>query len=123
MSNQRVLLDENLPHKLRALLSDFETFTVAHMGWIGTRNGDLLDAAEKAGFDVLITSDQGFPHQQNLGARKLAILFLPTPDWNVVKHEKTTIVAAIVASTPGSVVRVRFDQSNIVQKMRQPSQS
>jgi predicted nuclease of predicted toxin-antitoxin system len=118
LSNQRVLLDENLPHKLRALLSDFETFTVAYMGWIGTRNGDLLDAAEKAGFDVLSTSDQGFPHQQNLGARKLAILLLPTPNWNVVKHEKATIMAAIEACVPGSVVRVQFDPNNVVGKTR-----
>jgi hypothetical protein len=42
------------------LLADYEIFTVAYLGWTGIRNGDLLDAAERAGFDVLITSDQGF---------------------------------------------------------------
>jgi hypothetical protein len=57
----KVLLGENMPHKLRALMGGHEVVTVAYMGWVGTKNGKLLNAAESAGFDVLVTSDQGIP--------------------------------------------------------------
>lgn len=42
----------------------------------GFKNGQLLDAAEAAGFDVLITVDQNIPNQQNLGRRRLSLLIL-----------------------------------------------
>jgi hypothetical protein len=53
----KVLLDENIPHDLRPFLRHHETFTAAYRGWAGLKNGELLDAAEKAGFDVLVTGD------------------------------------------------------------------
>jgi len=105
----RVLLDENLPHGLRALLAGHEVFTVAYLGWIGVRNGEPLAAAERERFDLLITSDQGFPHQQNMEGRKLGVLLLPTPDWNTVKVNVPQIEAAIRSSSPGIFVRVSFD--------------
>jgi molecular chaperone GrpE (heat shock protein) len=39
----------------------------------GQHNGELLLAAETAGYDVLLTVDQGIPHQQRLANRKLSI--------------------------------------------------
>lgn len=102
----RVLLDENLPHKLRGLLQDHEVVTVAYLNWAGIRNGELLRVAEDAGFDVLITSDQGIPHQQNLAGRKIAILMLSTPDWNVFRTCAPKIAAAAKTATPGSFTRV-----------------
>jgi predicted nuclease of predicted toxin-antitoxin system len=108
----KVLLDENLPHKLRELLAEHETFTVAYMGWVGIRNGELLAASEREGFDVLITSDQGFPHQQNMTDRKLAVLLVPTPDWNIVKNHSSAILLAIETSSPGTFSRVSFSTSS-----------
>ena len=43
------------------------------------KNGQLLYAAESAGFDVLLTVDQNIPSQQNLRGHKLAILILCAP--------------------------------------------
>jgi hypothetical protein len=57
-------LDEDLPHKLRPHLPG-EVFTVAFMGWGGLKNGELLKAAEEAGFDVIVTGDQGMPYEPN----------------------------------------------------------
>ena len=72
----RVLLDENMPHKLRFLFeSDIEAFTVGYLGWRGKKNGDLLAAAEND-FDAFITMDQGIPHQQNLTGLKMGIVLL-----------------------------------------------
>ena len=35
------------------------------LGWQGLENGALLDAAEQAGFDLLLTCDQNVQYQQN----------------------------------------------------------
>ena len=55
-----------MPKALVALLApEVEARTVQQEGWAGRKNGKLLSAAA-ASFDVLITTDQGIPHQQNL---------------------------------------------------------
>jgi predicted nuclease of predicted toxin-antitoxin system len=40
----RVLLDENLPQKLRLLLTGHRVETVHYNGWDGLKNGELLGA-------------------------------------------------------------------------------
>jgi hypothetical protein len=72
---RKSLLDEDLPHKLRPHLPG-DVFTVAFMGWGGLKNGELLKAAEEAGFDVIVTGDQGMPYEQNIEARPIAIVAL-----------------------------------------------
>jgi hypothetical protein len=73
----RVILDENLPHQLRAHLAKHETATTVYMGWGGFQNGALLNAAEGSGFDVPVTGDLSLQRQQNLMGRKLAIVHSP----------------------------------------------
>jgi hypothetical protein len=72
----KVLLDENLDHRLRTQLLPHEVFTVSYQGWGGLRNGALLSAAEAAGFQVFVTGDQSLPSEQNLGGRLLAVVVL-----------------------------------------------
>ena len=55
----KVLLDENLPHRLRHFFEGHEAVTALWMGWTGVKNGDLLDLAEMHGFEVFVTADQG----------------------------------------------------------------
>lgn len=45
-------------------------------GWDTLGNGELLDAAEAAGFDVFLTTDRNIRYQQNLTGRKIAIVIL-----------------------------------------------
>jgi hypothetical protein len=40
------------------------------------QNGNLLDAAEQAGFAVIITVDKNLRHQHNLTGRKISIITL-----------------------------------------------
>ena len=54
----KVLLDHNLPHKLRAGLSKSSTnefVTTSFLGWGHLKNGELLGASEGAGFEVFVT--------------------------------------------------------------------
>ena len=69
---RQVLLDENLPQKLRLMLSGHQVVTTAYRGWAGKSNGALIAAAEEAGFEVLVTADQGLSYQ-NLPCSAMAM--------------------------------------------------
>jgi hypothetical protein len=73
----RILLDQNTPIGVRRILATQDVRTASQMGWSRLSNGDLLDAAEQAGFEALITCDQNFPAQQNLAGTTLRSLFFP----------------------------------------------
>jgi hypothetical protein len=57
-------------------MSEIEAHTVERAGFKGKKNGALLEAAEAAGYDVLLTVDQGIPHQQRWAGRRLGIVVL-----------------------------------------------
>lgn len=74
---RRVLLDEQLNWLLYRLFGEgFEVETVGRRGWKGTKNGALLALMEEAGFDMLVTIDQGISEQQNLSRGKVAVVVL-----------------------------------------------
>jgi len=102
----RCLLDENLPHKLRSGLSEFDSVTVQYAGFSGLKNGELLNAAEAAGFDILVTGDKTLEYEQNMKDRRIAVVALSAPHWQFVKDHVASIVTAIHGATPGSFTRV-----------------
>lgn len=71
----RILLDENLPWQLGPLLTGHDSRTTAGMGWGGVKNGKLLIQAEKH-FDIFLTVDKGFAHEQNLKKFTIAVFLL-----------------------------------------------
>lgn len=71
----RILLDECVNERLRNHLPGHNVQSVRYAGFSGLKNGELLDAAESAGFQVLLTVDQGFGYQQNLAGLKIALVF------------------------------------------------
>ena len=71
----KVILDESTPQKLQLLIDARHTVvTTWFQGWSGLKNGALLCAAEAEGFELFITADQELSYQQNLAARKIALL-------------------------------------------------
>ena len=98
----RVLLDENLDHRLRRHLGAHEVFTASFRGWDGLKNGKLLEAAEGDGFEILVTGDQTLCYEQNLTRRRLAIVALSSIEWRIIKNYLPEIVHAVNAATPGS---------------------
>jgi hypothetical protein len=98
----RVLLDENLAHRLRNKLGSHEVFTVSFKGWVGLKNGELLRSAEAGGIEVFLTGDQTLPYEQNLQGRTIAIVALSCVEWDILKSHLPLIVAAIDNAIPGS---------------------
>ena len=92
----RILLDENLPWQLEPLLAGHEIRTMAGMGWGGVKNGKLLALTEKH-FDIFLTMDKGFAHQQNLAKFDLAI-FLLRAQRNSLKRLQPLVPAILKAA-------------------------
>ena len=61
----RILLDHNTPAPLRYALGGHQVETAYERGWAELLNGHLIDEAETAGFDLMITTDRGIRYQQN----------------------------------------------------------
>ena len=60
----RLLLDENLPKRLKADFPEHEIFTVRDKGWNGIKNGELLQLMVADNFNALLTFDKNLQHQQ-----------------------------------------------------------
>ena len=105
-----ILLDENLPHKLRRLIIGHDGRTVAYQGWAGLANGALLKAAEDSGFDVIVTADQGIRYQQNRKGTRVALLVLSDNDEVLIAAGVGTVLAAIAKVEPGGLLWVDLAQ-------------
>ena len=81
----RILFDKNVPYPLLGYLAKHNVRTAEELGWARLVNGDLLRAAEDAGFGVMVTADQSLEYQQNLKGRKLALVVLSTNHTGVLK--------------------------------------
>ena len=56
----RLLLDENLPKRLKLNFPEHEIYTVSDKGWNGIKNGELLKLLIENNFDALLTFDKNF---------------------------------------------------------------
>jgi hypothetical protein len=77
-------------------------------GWDRLVNGELIAAAEAAGFNVLLTTDKNIRYQQNLTDRKIAFVVLGNQQWPVLRHYVERVVAVVNAATPGSYAEVEI---------------
>lgn len=72
----KLLLDENLPKRLKRDFSEHEISTVRDKGWNSKKNGELLELMLAENFDVLLTFDQNLEHQQNFEKYPLTVFVL-----------------------------------------------
>lgn len=97
----RLLLDHNVPAPLRPLLTGHEVVLAHECGWAGLGNGELLAAAEAAGFRVLVTTDRGMRYQQNLAGRRIGLAILPTQHMPTLQAGMREVLGMIEAVGQG----------------------
>src|SRR3974377_950648 len=98
----RVLFDKNVPYGAREFLSQHQVETVDDRGWARITNGELLQAAEEAGFEVVGTAAQNIVYQQSLEGRKLALVVLGSNIWPIVRNYEAAIREHIDVAVRGS---------------------
>ena len=92
---------------MHKLVAGHQYTTAQKRGWGGIENGALLELAEGK-FDLFITSDQNVRYQQNLGARRIAILELSTNDIKRIRAAAEKLRAAIGAISAGDFVKLEI---------------
>ncbi len=102
----RILFDHNTPRPLRRFLTDHAVDTADEMGWAAITNGNLLDNAEREGYEIVISADQSMSYQQNLGHRRIALVVLLSNKWPDVQIRIEDIRAALEGIQPGELREV-----------------
>jgi len=72
------------------------------IGWHELENGQLIQRAEEAGYDLLLSTDKNMRYQQNLTGRRIALVVLGNSQWPDVQPQLAKIADAVNAATPGS---------------------
>src|SRR5215813_7755020 len=103
-----ILFDHGTPEPLQLFLAPHTVKKAKDLGWDTLSNGELLDAAEKAAFELLLTTDKNIRYQQNLAKRTIAIVVLSNSQWPVAKRYVDRVVAAVNAAKPGTYCEVEI---------------
>ena len=104
-----ILFDHGTPKGLARALSGHTVHTAQAMGWDTLSNGELLSAADEAGFELLLTTAPGIRHQQNLRVRRIALVVLTgSTKWSRVRQHADRIATAVASATPGSYSEVEI---------------
>ena len=91
----KILFDQGTPVPLRRQLPEHDVATAFEQGWSALSNGSLLDTAEQAGFELLITTDSNLQSQQNLTERRIAIIVLRSASWPRIQRSIPAIQDAV----------------------------
>ena len=101
-----ILFDHGTPRGIARSLHGHTVKEAKAQGWDTLSNGDLLTAAEQAGFDMIVTADKNMRYQQNLEGRRIALVVLSTPQWPIVKLYANKIAAVVNAVAAGSYIEI-----------------
>jgi len=107
---RRVLLEHCVPRRVRQALFGCESATAYQRGGAELKNGALLEAAERDGFDVLVTADKNLRYQQPLGHRRIAIVELPTNSLPALLPYFTAIADAVNQVGTGDYLELSFPE-------------
>jgi len=104
----KILFDNGTPNPIARSLIEHEGTFARKIGWHELENGELIRKAEKAGYQLLLSTDKNIRYQQNPSSRKIALVVLGNSQWPMVQLHLDKIVAAVNACTPGSYSEVEI---------------
>ena len=102
----QILFDQGTPLPLRQALAGHQVATAYEQGWSTLTNGELLLAAESAGFSLLVTTDTNLKYQQDLRTRRIAIVVLGTTSWPRIRNVLPEVVRAIEGAQSATYVEI-----------------
>ena len=104
----KILFDQGTPLPLRRHFHPHEVDSAAERGWATLQNGELLDQAEAAGYEALVTTDQQLRHQQNLAGRRIRVMVLMTTSWPRIQRRGGEVRTILEGLAEGGYVEVSF---------------
>ncbi|HXF04724.1 MAG TPA: DUF5615 family PIN-like protein [Blastocatellia bacterium] len=108
----KILFDHCVAKPLKKEFPHHEIKTVREMGWQALKNGELLDQAQEAGFEVLLTVDQNLRYQQNLQGRSIAVVVMVAGGITLedLRPLVPVVERTLVNVQPGQVYEVKGEQ-------------
>jgi len=103
----KILFDQGTPVPLRRYLVEHSVTTAYEEGWSNLSNGDLLQAAEAKGYQLLLTTDQNLHYQQNLSQLTMGIVVLCSTSWPKIRLRVDDIRETINTIAPGDYVEIK----------------
>ena len=104
----KILFDNGTPRSVYRCLVGHEVTRARQIGWHELENGELIQRAEEAGYDLLLSTDKNIRYQQNLTNRKIALVVLTSQQWPDVQLHLDKIAATVLAALPGSYAEVEI---------------
>ena len=95
-----ILFDHGTPRSIARFLHGHTVVEAVARGWDRLDNGALLDVAEEAKFDLLLSTDKNIRYQQNLKGRRIAVVILGNSQRPAVHRHIDRVIAAVNAATP-----------------------
>jgi predicted nuclease of predicted toxin-antitoxin system len=111
----KIYVDQNLSEYIRDLLPGHEVRHTFELGWDRLTNGELLAAAEREGFEVLITA-RAFVWQNRMTGRRIALVILSTNRWSTVETAADQVRKALVGLTAGECRTVTLPRPPLVRR-------
>ena len=102
----KILFDNGTPKPIARTLTGHDVMFARQIGWHELENGELIQQAEDAGYDMLLSTDKNIRYQQDLSGRRIALVVLGNSQWPMVRQHLDKISEAVNASTPGSYIEV-----------------
>lgn len=102
----KILFDQGTPVPLRRHLTGHSVTTAYEQGWSNLSNGELLKAAEEAGYQLFVTTDQNIRYQQNLREHQMAIVVLLSTSWPRISRRVDDISVVIDAMSSGGYAEI-----------------
>jgi hypothetical protein len=104
-----ILFDHGTSKSLAHALPGHTVTTAQARGWDKLNNGALLNAAEEAALDPLLTTDRRIRYQQNFAGRKIALVVLTgSTKWSRVRLHFERIAAVVNSATAGSYTEIEI---------------
>jgi hypothetical protein len=104
----KILFDNGAPNPMARSLIGHEVTFARKIGWHELENGELIQRAEEAGYEILLSTDKNIRYQQNLQGRRIALVVLSQQQWPVVRQHLDRIAIAVNSALPGSYTEVEI---------------
>ena len=104
----KILFDNGTPNPIARSLVGHEVTFARKIGWHTLKNGELIQRAEEAGYELLLSTDRNLRYQQNLAARKLAVVVLGNSQWPDVRLCLARIAETVNSATPGCYIEIEI---------------
>jgi len=106
-----ILFDHGTPKGLIRALPGHAIHTAQSRGWDTLSNGALLNAAEDAGFELVLTTARHIRYQQNLQVRRIALVVLVPPGGRSFGNTPSASLPSLLPRRLAATQRSRFPSS------------